>query len=352
MVEQTRSSPNGTSSHDGGNEADAEGDTQMGNTDSHPNSHERSDPPNANTTSGSSIGATQSAQPRPPHSYTAPSQRLLKESGMSAPLSQTGAVTPMAAGSQAAEYENEASTTQTTSGKKHSGPSSGERNTQDAGPHLYVYDDQLPSENGSQIPDTQGTQGMTHFLVFLSRNLPVAPRSHGQALTPTAEIPSSQGSGAGHNSNPLTAVPRPTSSHSQHSQHPPVPAWGEGRVQPPAQQSLRRASASGSIQALLNDEDERPSKGKDGQPALIIDYKFIHDLHDEITDRTSGFSVEQLEQVNSALMDVIWRTRGEWNRKEVAKEVGKSFNHVVADMKEVQQEFLPSSWGNNTTAAR
>ena len=161
---------NGTSSHNGGNEADVEGDTQMGNTDSHPNSHERSDPQNAQTTSGSSIGATQSAQPRPPHSYTAPSQRLLKESGMSAPLSQTGAVTPMAAGSQAAEYENEASTTQTTSGKKHSGPASGERNTQDTGPHLFMFDDQLASANGSQVPDTQGTQGKAQFITSFQGN--------------------------------------------------------------------------------------------------------------------------------------------------------------------------------------
>jgi SpoVK/Ycf46/Vps4 family AAA+-type ATPase len=347
---------NGTSSHHDGNEADVEGDTQMGNTDSHPNSNERSGLHKANTTSGSSIGATQSAQPRPPHSYTAPSQRLLRESGMSAPLSQTGAVTPMAPGSQAAEYENEASTTQTTSGKKHSGPSSGERNTQDLGPNLYVYDDQLPSANGSQIPDTQGTQGMAQFIASFQMTCCIIPSQScnnivsggGNVLTPTAEVPSSQGSTAGQNSNPPQALTRPSSSHSQ---HPPVPTWGEPRAQPPAQQSLRRPSASGSIQALLNDENEDPSAAKGGPQALIIDHKFIDHLHDEITDRTSGFSVEQLEQVNSALMDVIWKTRGEWNRKEVAKQVGEAFNDVVADMKEVQQEFLPSSWGANPTAA-
>ena len=347
---------NGTSAQNDGNEADVEGDTQMGNTDSHPNSNERSDPQKANTTSASSIGATQSAQPRPPHSYTAPSQRLLKESGMSAPLSQTGAVTPMAPGSQAAEYENEASTTQTTSGKKHSGPSSGERNTQDLGPNLYAYDDQLPSANGSQIPDTQGTQGTAPVIALFQRP---CRRIHSQlcknivsdeerTLTATAEIPSSQGSTAGRNSNPLQAVTRPTSSQSQ---YPPVPAWNEPRVQSRAPQSLRRPSASGSIHALLNDENEDPPAGNEAQQALIIDHKFIYDLRDDITDRTSGFSVEQLEQVNAALMDVIWKTRGEWNRKEVAKQVGKAFNSVVADMKEVQQDFQPASWGNRPTAA-
>ena len=349
---------NGTSLHNGGNEADVEGDTEMGNTNSHPNSNDRTDPQRANNTSGSSIGATQSAQPRPPHSYTAPSQRLLKESGMSAPLSQTGAVTPMAPGSQAAEYENEASTTQTTSGKKHSGPSSGDRNTQDIGPNLYAYDDQLPSANGSQTADTQGTPGMAQFIAsFQKPPCSLRPQSgkdiisgEDRALTRNAEVPSSQGSTPGYGSYPLQPVTRPTSSHSSHSQHPPVPTWGEPRAHPPSQQSLRRPSTSGSIQALLNDENEDPSAAKDLRPALIIDHKFIHALHDEVTDRTSGFSVEQLEQVYSRLMDVIWKTRGEWNRKEVAKQVGKAFNSVVADMKEVHQDFLPSSWGSNPTA--
>jgi hypothetical protein len=172
----------------------------------------------------------------------------------------------------------------------------------------------------------------------------------GRALTCNAEVPSSQGSTPGYGSYPLQPATRPTSSHSSHSQHPPVPTWGEPRAHPPSQQSLRRPSTSGSIQALLNDENEDPSAAKEPRLALIIDHKFIHALHDEITDRTSGFSIEQLEQVYSRLMDVIWKTRGEWNRKEVAKQVGKAFNSVVADMKEVHQEFLPSSWGSNPTA--
>lgn len=134
-----------------------------------------------------------------------------------------------------------------------------------------------------------------------------------------------------------------------------MPSWGEPRGQPQVHQAVRRtsasASASGSIQALLNHENADSVVAREPQPALIIDHKFIDNLHAEISDRTSGFSVEQLEQVNSALMDVMWKTRGEWNRKEVAKQVSKAFNAVVADMKEVQQDFLPSSWGNTATAA-
>ena len=79
---------------------------------------------------------------------------------MSAPLSQTDYMTPMAAGSQAVDYQNDASTTQTTSGKKHSGQSSGERepnNTQESGPNLYLLEERR-SAGGSEIPDTQGMQ--------------------------------------------------------------------------------------------------------------------------------------------------------------------------------------------------
>jgi len=144
-----------TSHHGGGNDADVDGDTPMAGTNSHEKSNETQ---KTHTTATSSFGNRESAQPRPFYSYTAPSQQLRKESGMSAPLSQTGAFTPMAPGSQAADYQNDASTTQTTSGKKNSGPSSGDRepgNTQDPGPNLYLYEERR-SAGGSEIPDTQG----------------------------------------------------------------------------------------------------------------------------------------------------------------------------------------------------
>ena len=54
--------------------------------------------------------------------------------------------------------------------------------------------------------------------------------------------------------------------------------------------------------------------------------------------------MEQLEQINSALIDTVWRTRAEWNRTTVAKEVANVFNDVLEDMVEMQ-EFGPNSWG-------
>ena len=329
---------NGSGSANGGNEADVEGDTEMGNTDSHPSTTERQEQQKANTTSSSSIGATASAQPRPFHSYTAPSQQLRRESGMSAPLSQTGALTPMPPGSQAQEFENEASTTQTTSGKKHSGPSTGEKeNTQEQGPNLYLYDDRQSSAGPSQFPDTQGTQDPCGSQDNQSSPM-LGPFS--ADLTYTAgDIPHSQGSGGGLNSNPS----QPRVSSQPHSQ-PPVPAWGAPPQSQPSD-SNRRRSVSGSIHALLNNDGTSPSAAS----PLTLDHAYIARVHTELTDKTSGFSVEQLEQVNSACMDVVWKTRGEWNRSEVARQVIGVCDETIKDMIEVQQHFDPSSWGRNST---
>ena len=136
-------------SHD----ADIE-DTAMEGMDSNPHSHERSNETRRTHTS-SSFG--QSAQPRPPYSYTAPSQQLLKESGMSAPLSQTGVLTPMPKGSEPGDFQNEASTTQTTSGKKNSsGEREQARNGDLIGPDFFTWQEGQESQDGSQLPSTLG----------------------------------------------------------------------------------------------------------------------------------------------------------------------------------------------------
>ena len=53
-------------------------------------------------------------------------------------------------------------------------------------------------------------------------------------------------------------------------------------------------------------------------------------------------SVEQLEQVNTSLMDCMWKMRGEWNRMKVAKAIIDTFNSVLEDMQSMQ-EFGPIS---------
>ncbi|KAL4883642.1 hypothetical protein BJY04DRAFT_226375 [Aspergillus karnatakaensis] len=232
-----------------------------------------------------------SAQPKPAYSMTAPSQQVRRESGLSS-FSQKGPMTPMAPGSQPGDYTNEASTTQTTSDKKSSDQSShppqhytqspiivhGPRHDY---PDLSLYPDRVPHEE--HLPDTQ--QG--------DSSQPSPPQARESQLV------------------------RVDATQSQPRSQPPVPLFDGASRQPTA------------LSALLNDEDESPK--------MIIDLDYVQDLHKEMTQRTSGCSVEQLEQINTALMDFLWRTRSEWNRSKVAAGIQNTFNDVLEDMQAVQE---------------
>jgi len=274
---------------------DADGDVYMTN----------SEVPSGGDTQNSSFGP--SAQPKPPLSHTAPSQQIRRQSGLSS-LSQKGPMTPMAPGSQPGDYANDASTTQTTSDKKTSEQSTGPQyHTQSpaAGsglrqefPDLTAYPDRVSQEE--HLPDTQ--QGES------SRQSPQET-----LLTGISEFAYSQNS-----------VPNGSQSQTRpHGpQQPPVPLFDAPAKQP------------SSVQSLLNNEDPSPS--------LIIDHQYVEQLHQQLTQRTSGCSVEQLEQINTSLMDCIWKMRGEWNRTKVAGAVKDTFNEVLDDMQAVQ-EFGPIS---------
>ncbi|KAI5801179.1 hypothetical protein EDC01DRAFT_628128 [Geopyxis carbonaria] len=71
-------------------------------------------------------------------------------------------------------------------------------------------------------------------------------------------------------------------------------------------------------------------------PELILSHELMADAHDRLTKGTTGFSVEQLEQVNAALMDLVWKTKGNYNRDEVARQVLDVFDETVNDVREMQ----------------
>jgi hypothetical protein len=73
-----------------------------------------------------------------------------------------------------------------------------------------------------------------------------------------------------------------------------------------------------------------------------VDEEYVDKLHKELAARTSGLSVEQLEQVNTGLMDCIWKTRGEYNRITVVRSVQEAFNDILADMQALQSFGEPS----------
>jgi len=59
-------------------------------------------------------------------------------------------------------------------------------------------------------------------------------------------------------------------------------------------------------------------------------------------ETTSGCNIEQLEQLNAALMAKVWETRGEWNRNQVAADVTLVFNDTIEDI-ELTQKIMPPS---------
>ncbi|KAE8350775.1 hypothetical protein BDV28DRAFT_31914 [Aspergillus coremiiformis] len=269
---------------------DGDGDVYMTNSEDHSGTRE---------TQGSSFGP--SAQPKPPYSLTAPSQQIRRESGLSS-FSQKGPMTPMAPGSQPHEYINEASTTQTTSGQKSSDQSSVRPNytqspvvapgTRHDFPDLTQYPDRVGVEE--HLPDTQ----------------------QGDSSQPSPR-PRESLAGNG-DSQPEHHV---NGSQSQPKTQPPVPLFDE-RTKPSSHPPAH-------LQSILNDEDHSPK--------LILDSDYVQNLHEQLTQRTSGCSVEQLEQINTSLVDYLWRTRGEWNRSKVAAGIRDSFNEILEDMQAMQE---------------
>jgi ATPase family AAA domain-containing protein 2 len=73
------------------------------------------------------------------------------------------------------------------------------------------------------------------------------------------------------------------------------------------------------------------------KPQLILDESHLSALHTQLAEKSSGLSLEQLEQVNATLMDCIWKYRAEYNRNKVAQEVSNAFNDTVTDIQAMQR---------------
>lgn len=261
-------------------EGDGDGDIFMSNSEDHSGNKD---------TQGSSFGP--SAQPKPPYSYTAPSQKIRRESGLSS-FSQRGPMTPMAPGSQPADYTNEASTTQTTSDKKSSGHQFTPQHSTHSlhaskieYPDLTLYPDRAPQEE--HLPDTQQSQPSPR------------PRDSLASHADTQENSGLNGS---------------------QSQSKPQPPLFDAPNIP--------SNAPTNLESIIQEEPHEP---------FVLDLAVVERLHEQLILSTSGFSVEQLEQVNTSLMDHVWQMREEWNRTLVADGLGKTYNEVLEDMQAMQE---------------
>jgi SpoVK/Ycf46/Vps4 family AAA+-type ATPase len=228
--------------------------------------------------------------------------------------SQVSGRTFMAPNSHPGEYHNSASTT--TSGQKTSDRSSGARfNTQStngvSATGVPDFSEMIPQEGGSDFPDTQGSSN------FLSRGHKRKRPPHSLKLrkfrTNLSPIPEQN--------YPLSQPSNSQPSQSSQPQQSAMPA--------PA---VPRHSAN--LASLLNDEPDKPR--------LLLDEVQLNTLLDQLVASTSGCSVEQLEQVNSALMGAVWKGRAEYNRNVVIHQVTDAFNAVINDINITQRILKPS----------
>lgn len=194
--------------------------------------------------------------------------------------SQMSAHTQIAQGSQVDQYQNDASTT--TSGQKTSDRSSGP---------FSVH--------------TQSTNGI-----------------------PPGEHPDFALLGPGQHDGQIPDTQEPSAA-SQPSQ----PSPPSAQAMAPPRQSTRASS----INALLNEPNEQSVKQR-----LLCDETALQNLHKEFVTRSSGLSLEQMEQVNARIMDVIWKQRGDWNRNHVWVAVLTAFNEAVTDIEACQKTLEPS----------
>jgi len=77
-------------------------------------------------------------------------------------------------------------------------------------------------------------------------------------------------------------------------------------------------------------------------PMLRCSAAVMGDVQRRLAEDTSGYTVEQLEQVNAAIMDHVWKSRTNYNREEVARQALEVFADVSQDIK-LMQKMLPGS---------
>jgi hypothetical protein len=77
-------------------------------------------------------------------------------------------------------------------------------------------------------------------------------------------------------------------------------------------------------------------------PELTCTPHFLREIHDKLTKRSSGYTIEQLEQVNAAIMDHVWRSKTNYNRDDVARQAYDVFLDVNSDVKALQNMMAAS----------
>src|SRR5690606_15370644 len=111
------------------------------------------------------------------------------------------------------------------------------------------------------------------------------------------------------------------------SQHPDTQSGsGSGGTSVPSSQSQRQSLPQNAL----------PTPASDPHPPLILTPALLEQVHSTLVDATGNFSIEQIEQVKTAVMRVLWETRGEWDRDAVCRKVLETVKETTIDIKMMQ----------------
>ncbi|KAI2616667.1 AAA-domain-containing protein [Hypomontagnella submonticulosa] len=216
-------------------------------------------------------------------------------------ISQVSAVQSLPPGVSPSALVNDASTTKT------SDPSNRSSNFSTQATNGIHHEHSSPVEN---IPDTQPYPGTS------------------QATSSDEQWPHSQAHGL------LRGfIPQPGSFQGSHAQA--SPAGG-------------KSSHAPSMANLLNDpspEEQSQSQRQSGSSAsqhVQLDETQAQYFLEEVVERTSGATVEQLQQIYRDMMAELWKTRAEHNRMKVLNAVMRVFNQAISDLESVRGMPGPS----------
>ncbi|KAI2465924.1 AAA-domain-containing protein [Annulohypoxylon bovei var. microspora] len=111
-----------------------------------------------------------------------------------------------------------------------------------------------------------------------------------------------------------------------------------------------KSSHAPSVANLLNDSlpDEssqsQSQRQSDSSPSqqVELDEGQARFFLEQVTERTSGCTIEQLQQLFREMMVELWKTRGEHNRMKVLNSVTRVFNEAINDIESIQGMLQPS----------
>ncbi|KAB5558059.1 hypothetical protein GE09DRAFT_99267 [Coniochaeta sp. 2T2.1] len=247
-------------------------------------------------------------------------------------ISQVSAITSIPPGMSPSAIVNDASTTKT------SDPSTGPRvsdwSTQrtnglqnsnpeeQQSPHIPDTQQQSASQGGGPSQSTSDSQWAHSQAAGLLRGIIQQPTHHHAMGAPHSPPISSQ-------IQPHPASGPSSSSNSSAAPKPPATANAAaiGNI-------LNSDSSSSSPQHRNSSGMSTTASSQHQHP--IVDEPGLTRFLNLIAERTSGCTIEQLEQINRELMDEIWKTRHEWNRSKVLMALHSVFNDTIADIEMLQ----------------